>query len=536
MFIAEVAKAIQAIEGFEKSKRPLIEGIVMRDGSASLASNQDGAVVEAKSQTSVPIDAATNGASIENSNREDNLINARNESSTPIFRESLSKKKPLVGRNRENFEKILRSRPLKLARNFEAQEAQNELRETKNQTFFGDSDLEESDDMEAVGTVGAAPKAAILKLPRKSRAPAEQRVRSESVDRPKQEKTPSVGAKIERRNRGINLYTECHVTPEPKHGKNWRLGTSSRSEKDAASISQRSLSAKRIGRADPRGQPSTSDERPAGDRQGKRRVAGERQRERACTNEPGQPDLCSISLEAISAISRSDAPELMAGKRFARFCPISLGGSSCYALLDSGNLLTNAISTQAARTMGIKRKDIEPIEGMATVGTAKTGASLRVRGIVREPLSLTFGSCPVKYQIRPIVCDGLTMPVNIAGPFMREIGLDQLHSQDAIKVANHKVYLLKPKGCGARQSGVFTVGNIKIPPYSAKFVPTKIREQEGGRMYPHSEGVVIAHPDFAIQTDVVPCIKSCVSVQPGGLTEVLCLNTAGYEMEVPEGR
>ena len=107
------------------------------------------------------------------------------------------------------------------------------------------------------------------------------------------------------------------------------------------------------------------------------------------------------------------------------------------AFIDSGNTLANAISPETFSQIKLKEQDMIPINNK--VKTAKTGAYLEVLGRVRKKIPLRFEKSKQVYYIRPLVIKGLSMPFNIALPFLRKYKIDQLHSQDSLQLGGKEI-------------------------------------------------------------------------------------------------
>jgi hypothetical protein len=99
--------------------------------------------------------------------------------------------------------------------------------------------------------------------------------------------------------------------------------------------------------------------------------------------------------------------------------------------------------------MKLTEADIRPLS-TKTIGTAQDGASMRVLGEVIRPLPLQLGGISTCLKTRPVVVEGLSMPFNLAGPFLKKHKIDQIHSQDCIRFQGHDVKLLK------RRKGSYT--------------------------------------------------------------------------------
>ena len=258
-----------------------------------------------------------------------------------------------------------------------------------------------------------------------------------------------------------------------------------------------------------------------------------------------QPPPCQIQTESSRSgragqqtINQSDSlvktgiPDFLRNPTFPRYCDVYLNGNKFKTLLDSGNLVSNVINEETASKLGLTARDIEPIKGLTRIGTAKSGTHLQVLGIVRTPLTLSFGRrCPYTFATKPLVCRGLNMPLNISGPFMRLIKLDQIHSEGAIRVKGHQFSLREPVKTRKNsrigitvQSGVHIAQPETIPAKSGCFIDAIVMERKTGRL-PVGEGVVIPHPSFSQTSNLVPTRCSLVNVPEDGIIQICVLNT-----------
>ena len=225
----------------------------------------------------------------------------------------------------------------------------------------------------------------------------------------------------------------------------------------------------------------------------------------------------------------SHLQELQLHTNFPRHCPLFLNDVPFTALLDSGNLCGNVINEKALQRLGLSLDEVEPIQDLPSIGTAKTGTSLTVLGALRRPLRLTFEGVRAPFYTRPLVCRGLAMEVNISGPFMQAIGLDQVHSRGHAVVRGVEIPLHIPDQQSARreraqQSGVYSLQQVEIPANSAVFIPARIAEVEAGRIQA-SEGHVYGHEQLAMTHDLLPVPASLCSVSKEGHTDVFVCNT-----------
>ena len=131
---------------------------------------------------------------------------------------------------------------------------------------------------------------------------------------------------------------------------------------------------------------------------------------------------------------------------FKPLCPIKLNDCSSFALIDSGNIVVNAISEKFAVRLfsGRLEENLQPLE-YKYIGTAEQGARMRVLGVTKRPLVLRFGGASFKFLTSPIVIRNLNTDVNISGPFLADNGIDQIHSKGSLKVKGKLVRLFTYK-------------------------------------------------------------------------------------------
>ena len=161
-------------------------------------------------------------------------------------------------------------------------------------------------------------------------------------------------------------------------------------------------------------------------------------------------------------------------------------GLPAKALLDSGNTFSSCISDRFLRRMGLTTDDLEPL-ALATVGSAKEGAALAVMGQLKRPLQLRVGGYSCTFPLKAVVLEGLAMDINLSGPWMKQHGIDQIHSQDAIMVRGTKINLLSPEVPAARRREphrVMTIEKVVIPPGQQRAVRLRVPAFEEGRVEP----------------------------------------------------
>ena len=152
-------------------------------------------------------------------------------------------------------------------------------------------------------------------------------------------------------------------------------------------------------------------------------------------------------------------------------------------MVDSGNVWRCAVSEEFYRSLGLGQESLKTTAAKR-IATAKDGATLSVLGEPREPLTLSLPGHPFSYPFQPVVVEGLSMDINISGPFMKLHGWDQLHSEDCLKIRGRKVALSKAGRKMESKGPMFTVGRTKIAANTMAFLDTVVPSVKGGDMYP----------------------------------------------------
>ncbi len=191
----------------------------------------------------------------------------------------------------------------------------------------------------------------------------------------------------------------------------------------------------------------------------------------------------TLSVNKLS--TNSNTEDLKRGNNYCMYLPVVLNSVPCNAMIDSGNVWRNVISESFAKKLGLQKKDLKPL-GTVSVGTAKAGAELSVLGQVRRPLELRLGGLPKKFKIQPAVIRGLSMPLNLSGPFMKAQGIDQLHSKNCIRVMGRLLPLSRmpnpPRSEISTVSPVYIAKRTTIQPAQQAWIRARLPEVERGRM------------------------------------------------------
>jgi transposase InsO family protein len=200
------------------------------------------------------------------------------------------------------------------------------------------------------------------------------------------------------------------------------------------------------------------------------------------------------------------------GKDYKSYCDVQLNGRPVRALVDSGNVVKNAISEEFACQVWGKawEKDVVQAVGYEDVGTAKAGTSLQVRGVSKRPIPLLLGSHRKVLWTRPLVIRNLSMKMNICGPFLHANGIDQLHSKKALRMDGESIPLVgketvrrvtppleRPLTTRRRRypepilrpRGVYLTQNLEVGPRTSVTLSVKVNPWERGK---RGEGLVLS--------------------------------------------
>ena len=233
----------------------------------------------------------------------------------------------------------------------------------------------------------------------------------------------------------------------------------------------------------------------------------------------------------------NDVKRKVAG-RYRYFVPIKVGGTACRAMVDSGNLWRNVMSTGFLKSMGLEVKDLRKVAGADRVGTAKEGSGLKILGELKEPISITFGDGTTRFKCRPVVLEGLSMPFNISGPFLHANKIDQIHSEGALKVQGRRIPLIASVGAVEEQeavcSNLYVNQTTTIPAMSTGQLEVKVAEIIAGRM-PGGDGMVRGGDRFMEKTNLHPYLYTVVTTSPEGKAKVGVLNTTTDPITVQAG-
>ena len=217
---------------------------------------------------------------------------------------------------------------------------------------------------------------------------------------------------------------------------------------------------------------------------------------------------------------------------YHRYLPVTINGVHVDALVDSGNTWRNVISLSFLRALRIDEHRLRPVD-TGSVSTARHGAQMEVLGELPKPICMTPQGTTLKLWIQPAVLRDLSMPVNLSGPFLKEQGLDQIHSQNALdykgqllplkshptEEQNRVTWLPEPEGAVA----VLTE-DVTVPPYSQATVSVQVPAILKGQ-FPQGDGVVYAGDGFRQGSNLCPALCALVAPDKDGQFLTKILNT-----------
>ena len=227
--------------------------------------------------------------------------------------------------------------------------------------------------------------------------------------------------------------------------------------------------------------------------------------------------------------------EARAAQKYPRALSLRLAGKPVVALLDSGNTWRSAISEELYNSLpGAPR-----LKGarVASVGTAKEGGRLQVLGEPVRPLELAIPQAQAVYKFKPIVVRGLSMGLNISGPWMRAHKWDQLHSLGCLRIGKIRVPLNDgtdncPEDLAAPVTVAYIAETVKVPKGQQVVVLLRSGQPHRGRT-----GILRGCADFMNKTGLHPGLNALVHEgEDDGLIAALAWNTTDSDVRLRSGQ
>jgi len=284
-----------------------------------------------------------------------------------------------------------------------------------------------------------------------------------------------------------------------------------------------------------------------------------------------------LIINELSEIYNISAQEVRSVDNFRSLCPVKVNGQAAYALIDSGNVVTNAISEEFARKLFRDQFDQAVVASarFRYLGTAdKKGNKMKVLGVTKNPVVLRFGGSSAVYKTHPLVLQGLSMAINISGPFLQEHGIDQLHSKGSLRVKGKLVPLItyrhltklpdtqsdaaatalqaiqvaeaapdkrapETEGIDPVSVGVYIAETRTIRPKSAAYIQLRIPEMESLKLA-DGEGMVNVGEkfmnSFAEGDSIHPALTTAVTTRDRGVCHTSLLNLSMEPVEIKAGQ
>ena len=252
-------------------------------------------------------------------------------------------------------------------------------------------------------------------------------------------------------------------------------------------------------------------------------------------------DNTSPNVIPFSDIKIASVDELEFSENYRKYVPIKIKDKALSAFVDSGNTFSNCISLELLKELGLGLSDLTPVKNIKSIGTAKAGTRLPVLGRLKSPIKLRFGGHPTLFKTKPVVIQGLAMPFNISGPFLQQFGIDQIHSQSALKVQGRLVKMIGKNrnlqtisAIETFQSDAYVAETVTVPNNSAMFLSIRVPGVEDCQMTP-GDGIIEGSCEFMDRTDLHPVLGAVTTVTPQGTAFVSVMNTLDKPVIIQRG-
>ena len=227
----------------------------------------------------------------------------------------------------------------------------------------------------------------------------------------------------------------------------------------------------------------------------------------------------------------------MGRSQYVSHCSIQIENHHTDALVDSGNLVGNAMSWDFAQRMGLREEDLEQDSQFQAVNTAKKNSPMKILGRPKKRLRLRLAGLGCTFFTKPLIIQGLSMNFNLSGPFMRHHQIDQLHSQNCLKVQGKIVPLFSHKNNREkteRECLVYLEEKTIVPGKQIMNLPVRIPEIESGRASPGT-GVIVMHSQFHQKGRQQQPLAALNAVTESGKGFVRFTNENADELHLPAG-
>jgi hypothetical protein len=220
-------------------------------------------------------------------------------------------------------------------------------------------------------------------------------------------------------------------------------------------------------------------------------------------------------------------------KDYAKYLPVFINRIRVAAFVDSGNTWRSLISEKFARTLGIFKKDLQAIPGQPDLNTAKEGAKLEVLGEPKDSLRLTIKHSGISFPFRPVVVQGLSMPLNLSGPFLQTHRIDQLHSRGCLEIRGTLVPLYSRLSAAPSVANVYVQKATNAAAGERFFVTVVAKEVQNGIVAP-GDGCYSPGADYPVRGLYCP-EETVVRVRPNGTFMIVFENRSGGRVTLRNG-
>lgn len=249
--------------------------------------------------------------------------------------------------------------------------------------------------------------------------------------------------------------------------------------------------------------------------------------------------VCSLNSETL-------LQKLQKVSQYRKYATLKAGNKFFSALVDSGNLGLNVISYDLARSLNL---NVRQFARKPKLTTAKEGEQMEVVGFC-EPFSFSFAGHGTNFKSNPIVVEGLTFGFVIGLPFLASNGIDQIHSEGALKIQGRLVPLEQNevferqqctrdplKQAYREKATLFLAQNVTVPANTMVYIPLHVAclseltfPEEGP-----CEGLVSPDPRFEEQQDIHPAKRALSRVDEKGNVWSVLYNSQEEPMRFSKG-
>jgi hypothetical protein len=164
---------------------------------------------------------------------------------------------------------------------------------------------------------------------------------------------------------------------------------------------------------------------------------------------------------------------------------------------------------------------------------------MRVLGEVTQPLPLQLGGISTCLKTRPVLVEGLSMPFNLAGPFLKKHKIDQIHSEDCIPFQGHDVKISKRRkgsytDVEAALSNVYVIKKTVVKPMQHGTVKLRATEVEQ-RSMPAGDCVATGSIGFMDTNNLHPWIDALTKVGEDGRLIAAVMNSTDKAIKIQPG-